>query len=74
MAEQFTHYSYLCSPIRPYREPTGMFDLRGDGESTRRTLVHHLLRNGELLAALPFPEIRTMKQLREALKWQDENS
>jgi hypothetical protein len=31
------------------------------------------MRNGELLAVLPFPEIQNMRQLRGALKWLDEN-
>lgn len=73
MAEKYTHYSYLCSPIRPSREPTGMYDLRDVPEFTRRLLIQNLVQNGELLATLPFEDIKNMRQLRGAIKWMDEN-
>ena len=69
----FTHYAYLVSPVGVSREPTGMMDLSAASEDTRRGVIHGLIQNGELLATLPFPEIKNMRQLRGALKWLEEN-
>ena len=46
-----------------------MFDLGAASTETRRQLIHQLVANGELLATLPFPEIKDMVQLRGALEW-----
>lgn len=79
MPETFTHYSYMACPVgdandpKWSREPTGLYDLDALDVISRRTFIHQMMRNGELLAKLPFPEIRDMKQLRGALKWRDEN-
>ena len=73
MTATFTHYSYMSCPHGCKREPTGIFNLGEDCVGTRRTLIHNLIRNGELLATLPFPEIKNMRQLRGALNWLHEN-
>ena len=73
MTGSYTHYSYLSCPCGVRREPTGMFDLSAASPDTRRRLIHQLNINGELLAPLPFPEIKDMRQLRGALKWLHEN-
>jgi len=50
-----------------------MFTLGAACEQTRRQLVHQLIINGELLAKLPFPDIKDMRQLRGALLWLKDN-
>lgn len=64
--KRYSHYAYLSHPDGG-REPTGMFDLIMDGPKERRTLIHGLLRNGELLAELPDDKISDMKALQAAL-------
>lgn len=69
MAIAFSHYSYLSTPAAPGgREPTGLLDLRIANPHTRRLVIHGLMRNGELMAKVPHPEVRDMKALRAALK------
>jgi len=74
MKKTFSHYSYLASPVSPGREPTGLYDLSEESVETRRHLIHNMLANGELVAPLPFPEIKNMRQLRGALKWIADNT
>lgn len=69
--EKYTHYSYLENWGR--REPTGLYCLEGIPPATRRLLIRNLIVNGELLAILPFPEIRNLRQLRGALQWSEDN-
>lgn len=69
----FTHYSYMSCPISTPREPTGLFNLGHTSVVTRRRLVSRLMTNGELLAVLPIPEIKNMKELRGYLKWEHDN-
>jgi hypothetical protein len=69
--EKYTHYSYLENCGR--REPTGLYCLEGVPPNTRRTLIHNMLINGELVAILPFPEISNLRQLRGALQWSEDN-
>lgn len=62
----FSHYSYLCHPDGG-REPTGLLDLNSAGPCSRRSVVHGLVKNGELLAKVPFSSIQDMRSLRAAL-------
>ena len=62
-----THYSYLANPAGG-REPTGILSLANVGEDSRRNVIHSLMRNGELLAELPFEKIKDMRVLRAALR------
>lgn len=66
---KFTHYAYLSGPEN-MREPTGLFNLDKIGADDRRGLIHRLLNQGELLAAVPWGvKVRKMSDLRAALKW-----
>lgn len=69
----FTHYSYLSCPVGVSREPTGLYALTSMDEKERRVFIHNMMRNGELIASLPFDNIRNMKQLRGALEWIHKN-
>lgn len=69
----FTHYSYLSCPIGVKREPTGIYDLGPMCPDDRRAFIHNMMRNGELVSVLPFPEIKNMRQLRGALEWLHDN-
>lgn len=62
-----THYAYL-SHADGSREPTGLLDLEASGADARRGVIHGLMRNGELLAELPFEKIKDMRVLRAALR------
>lgn len=64
-----THYSYLSAPDFT-REPTGLLDLSVACVLTRRRVLHSLIANGELLAALPYPEIKDMVTLRSVLNYE----
>jgi len=70
---EYTHYSYMSCPMGVRREPTSIFNLAMASTATRRRLLHQLMQNGELLALLPFPEIKNMRQLRGALQWLHDN-
>lgn len=66
---KFTHYAYLSGPGN-MREPTGLFNLSGKSNAERRRLVHVLVNQGELLAAVPWGvKVHKMADLRAALKW-----
>jgi len=66
---KFTHYAYLSGPEN-MREPTGLFNLEKVGVADRQSLIHRLLDQGELLAAVPWGvKVRKRSDLRAALKW-----
>jgi hypothetical protein len=67
MTPKPTHYSYLANPAGG-REPTGILSLDGVIEDSRRNIIHGLMKNGELLAQLPFEKIKDMRVLRAALR------
>ena len=64
-----THCTYMSCPVGVKREPTGVYDLALMPPGERRIFIHNKIRNGELLAAIPFSDIKNMRQLRGALQW-----
>jgi hypothetical protein len=66
---KITLYSYLSGPGR-MRQLVATYNLEFASVDRRRTLIHHLLELGYLLAGCPWGvDVQSLQKLRAAIDW-----